>query len=74
MYKYNPNDFPNDIAENMRTVYKLYEKNKKEPKYVELSTAIDNLYYDLKDLRTFKLKPADEVVAMQNYFRRFLYD
>ena len=74
MYKYNPNDFPNDIAENMRTVYKLYEKNKKEPIYVELSTAIDNLYYDLKDLRTFKLKPADEVIAMQNYFRRFLYD
>ena len=74
MYKYNPNDFPNDIAENMRAVYKLYEKNKKEPKYVELSTAIDNLYYDLKDLRTFKLKPADEIVAMQNYFRKFLYD
>lgn len=74
MYKYDPNDFPDDIAKNIRKLYRLYETNKKEHKYVELSTAIDNLYYDLKDLRTFKLKPADEVIAMQNYFRSFLYD
>lgn len=74
MYKYNPDDFPEDVAENMRKVYRLYEANKHENKYVELSAAIEELYYDLKDFRTFKIKPVAEVVEMQTYFRSLLYD
>lgn len=74
MYKYNPDDFPDDISEGMRKVYDLYEANKQYDKRGELYAAYENLYYDLKDLRTFNIKPAEEVVEMQYYFRSLLYD
>ena len=39
-----------------------------------LASAIDDLYYLLKNLRTYKLMPAEKVVEMQEYFRSLLYD
>lgn len=74
MYKYNPDDFPEDVAEIMRKVYKLYEDKKNPNSSVLLAFAVDDLYYELKNFRTFKLKPAEEVIAMQNYFRSLIYD
>lgn len=44
MYKYDPDDFSEDIIKNMRKVYKLYEINKHENKYVKLSTAFHELF------------------------------
>lgn len=70
MYKYNPDDCKYvDIAEQMRKVYALYEK-----KDETLPWAIEDLYYLLKNLRTYKLMPAEKVIEMQEYFRSLLYD
>lgn len=74
MYKYDPKDFPDDIAEIMRKVYSLYEDKKNPDSSVLLAFAVDDLYYELKNFRTFKLKPTYEVIKMQNYFRSLIYD
>ena len=67
MYKYNPEDFSEDIARDMRRVYKLYEEQSDE-----LAWAIDDLYYSLKNLRTYKIMAPEKVVEIQDYFRSLL--
>ena len=52
MYKYNPDDFSEDIARDMKRVYKLYEEQSDE-----LAWAVDDLYYSLKILGHIKLWP-----------------
>ena len=74
MYKNDPKDFPEDIADVMRKVYKLYEDRENPDRSPLLAFAVDDLYYELKSLRTFQLKPDYEVVEMQNYFRSLIYD
>ena len=69
MYKYNPDDFSEHIAREMKRVYKLYEE-----KSEVLAWAVDDLYYSLKDLRTYKKMPPEKVIEMQDYFRSLLYD
>ena len=74
MYKYNPEDFPEDIADVMRKIYMLHKDKENPDRSPLLAFAVDDLYYELKSLRTFKLKPAGEVIEMQNYFRSLIYD
>ena len=70
MYKYNPADFPYPINGSIEKVYKLHtEKNA-----LLLSFAIDDLYYDLKNLQTYKLMDAAKVHELQNYFRSLLVE
>lgn len=69
MYKYNPSDYSDSIAKDMERVYTLYET--KSPL---LPWAIDELYYSLKDMRTYKIMSPEKVIEMQEYFRSFLYD
>lgn len=52
MYKYNPADYPYPLNESMEKVYKLYE----EKNTLLLIYAIDDLYYDIKNLQTYKIK------------------
>lgn len=70
MYKYNPADYPYPLNESMEKVYKLYE----EKNTLLLIYAIDDLYYDIKNLQTYKIKDPQTVREMQNYFRGLLDD
>lgn len=70
MYKYNPADFPYPLNESMKKVYALHDNGDID----NLIPAVNELYFDLKDLYTFKGVPLKEVQAMQDYFRRFLHD
>lgn len=70
MYKYNPTDFPYPIDESIRKVYQFHDAGDK----VQLSYAVDDLYYDLKDLQTYKQMAPEKVHKLQNYFRGLLYD
>lgn len=70
MYKYNPADFPYPINESIEKVYKLYD----EKSALLLSFAIDDLYYDLKNLQTYKIMDAQKVHELQNYFRSLLFE
>lgn len=54
----------------MEKVYKLYE----EKNTLLLIYAIDDLYYDIKNLQTYKIKDPQTVREMQNYFRGLLDD
>lgn len=68
MHKYNPNDFPYPLNESMQEVYDLHDKGDMD----NLIPAIYHLYFDIKDLYTFKKVPLKEVQAMQDYFRGFI--
>ena len=70
MYKYKPSDFPYPINESIEKVYKLHD----EKQTLLLSLAVDDLYYDLKNLQTYKIMDAHKVREIQNYFRGLLYD
>lgn len=74
MHKYNPDNFPEDVARDMRKVYNLYEHKNVGDNELLLAFAIDDLHYSLKDLRTYKLRPPEQVIEMQSYFRSLLYD
>lgn len=74
MHKYNPDDFPEDVARDMRKVYNLHEHKDVGDNELLLAFAIDDLHYSLKDLRTYKLRPPEQVLEMQSYFRSLLYD
>ena len=70
MYKYNPTDFPYPIDESMRKVYRLHDNGDT----VQLAYAVDDLYYDLKDLQTYTRMAPEKVHQIQDYFRGLLYD
>lgn len=74
MRKYNPDDFPEDVARDMRKVYNLHEHKDVGDNELLLAFAIDDLHYSLKDLRTYKLRPPEQVIEMKSYFRSLLYD
>lgn len=68
--KYNPADFPFPLNESMEEVYTLHDKGDTD----YLFSAVQNLFYDIKDLYTYKKLPLEEVKEMQNYFLGFLDD
>lgn len=70
MYKYKPSDFPYPLNESIKEVYALYEKRDTD----NLIPALNNLYFDLKDLYTFKKMPLEEVKEIQDYFRGLIND
>lgn len=70
MYRYDSKEFPYPLNESMQEFYELLDSNDQS----QLLSAFNNLYYDLKDLYTFKKVPLQKVQEMQNYFRGLLYN
>lgn len=66
--RYNPADFPYPLNESMEEVYTLHDQGDTE----HLFSAVQNLFYDIKDLYTFKGAPLAQVKEMQSYFLGFL--
>ncbi len=65
-HKYNPQDYPYPVNEDMEKVYNAYENNLK----VDLIYYVDDLFYSLKHLGMYHIISEEKMYEMQNYFRR----
>lgn len=66
LYKYNPEDFPYPVNEDMRKVYSAYNNKSK----IDLIYSVDDLFYSLKHLGRYNIISEEKMYEMQAYFRR----
>ena len=79
-FPYVCNGCDNRIKCRKKKYYYHYDKAQKHYDYIlktsrtGIDMSIDELYYSLKDMRTYKIMSPEKVIEMQEYFRSFLYD
>jgi len=68
-WKYNPDNFKYELADDMRAFYEAYEKG---PKSISIYGLVENIHYSAKESMKFREISPELCAEIQAYFWRFV--
>ena len=69
---YNPMNYNDFLGRNMEIAYRILETKQAERKYGELQCAVDNIYFEIKEMIKWNEIEPDYGRNMQEYFLSFI--
>ncbi len=69
---YNPKNYNDFLGRNMEKAYRILETKQAEREYGELQCAVDNIYFEIKEMIKWNEIEPDYGRNMQEYFLSFL--